>query len=150
MSFDPTTFLDQRTDEISQKRPPIPAGTELLGTIGELKITANPAKDDPERTVVRLAIPIKLDLTTNPQVLKEIGQDSVTITHSIFLDYTEDGALDYAKGKNPGLKRYRDATGLNRPGFGLRDLQGHVVKARISHRLYEGDTFDQIDSVVKP
>lgn len=152
-AFDPASFLHQRTEEQSVRRPPIPAGTELLGVIGELKVDSFANKKDPGGPdSIRLSVPIKLDLSSNPTIRQLVGTDNLTLTDTFFLDYTDSGALDYGAGRNNGLRRYRDATGLNTKGqsFGLLDLQGRIVKARISHRTYENEIYDQIDSVSKP
>jgi len=37
-NFDPSQFLDATTTEALVKRPPLPAGQDFIGTIGEPKV----------------------------------------------------------------------------------------------------------------
>jgi hypothetical protein len=50
----------------------------------------------------------------------------LVLTDSIMLDLNSGGMIDYSPGKNGGLRRYRDATDLNKPGvsFKAKDLIG--------------------------
>lgn len=156
--FDPATFLNQRTSDEFTKRPPLPAGLEILGVIGtELKTRQNTNKEDPSIVYNWLDIPIKLDLTSSPGIPSKIREalgDSLTLTHGIRIDFTPSGALDTSPGKNGGLRQYREATKLTKEhgvkDFGISDLCGRIVKAKISHREYQGDVFDQIQSVTRP
>lgn len=156
--FDPSTFLSQRTSDDFTKRPPLPAGLEIIGVIGtELKTRQTQGKDDPSVTYNWLDIPIKLDLSSCPAIparVREALGDSLTLTHGIRLDFTPSGALDSSPGKNGGLRQYREATKLTKEhgivDFGITDLCGRIVKAKISHREYQGDIFDQIQSVTRP
>jgi hypothetical protein len=85
-----------------------------------------------------------------------VGLTSPTLElkDSIMLDLNSGGMIDYSPGKNGGLRRYRDATDLNKPGvpFKARDLVGRMVKLKIGHREYpegSGDLFEEIKGVSK-
>lgn len=149
--FDPNLFLDATTTEALVKRPPLPAGIDIVGTIGEIKASAWQGKADPTKSGIKFDVPIKFDLTAYPDLHKQIGADSVTLTDTIMLDTTESGAIDYAPGKNAKLRRYREALGMNAPGepFAPRSMQGRLIKAKIKHDPYEGEIYDKIDSVAK-
>lgn len=153
-TFDPNTFLSQRTSEQAKRRPPLPAGTELLGVIGEnFAVRSYPNKKNPGAPdYIFLDVPIRLDLSTRPDLVKQQGTDNLTMTHSVGLDYTSEGALDWSVGRNGGLRIYREALNLNQPGqsFGIPDLTGRPIKAKISHRTNNNEIYDQIDSVAKP
>ena len=148
--FDPDAFLHATTTEASTRRPPIPAGLDFVGTIGEVKARAWQSKDG-TKSGIAFDVPIRLDLTSNPEVAKACGTDAVTLTDGIMLDVTEGGTIDYSPGKNSKLRRYRDALGLNVAGqpFSPASMTGRLIRAKIKHDLYEGEVYDKVDSVAK-
>ena len=152
--FDPNSFLDAETTVAFSKRPPIPASTELLGVIGEPKVLAFPGQKDPTKKYYKINIPIQLDLTSVPEVQKQLQTDTITLIDSQWLDIDEDTQkLDERAGRNRGLFKYREATGLNEDGvaFNPRMLQGRTVKVTIGQREgRDGETMDTIASVGKP
>lgn len=149
--FDPNSFLDATTTEASVKRPPIPAGTDLVATITKVVGRAWTGKKDPTQSGVAVDLTLEFDLTQNANVRQLVGLDKVQIVDGIMLDRTEGGAIDFSPGKNGKLRRYREALGLNVAGepFSIRAMEGRLVKAKIKHDIYEGDTYDKIDSVAK-
>lgn len=151
--FDPTSFLDAQTTQESKKRPPLPAGREFVGIIGELKPRQwQSDKGGTHKEGIAFDVPVTIDLTAYPD-LGEKYKDTpqIVLMDSIMLDTTEGGAIDYSPGKNGKLRRYRESTNLNVAGqpFAPRMLTGRQVKVKISHRTYEGELYDQIDSVAK-
>jgi len=145
-TFDPSSFLDATITEVQVKRPNLPAGSDLPGEIGEVKISSWQGKTDPSKSGIRADIPIKVDTSSIP------GQPpTVTLTYGIMLDLTEAGAIDLGPGKNGKLRAFREAVGMNAPGapFNWRAVQGKLVKAKISHRPYEGELYDDIQAVAK-
>lgn len=152
-AFDPASFLDATTTEALTRRPPIPAGTELLGIIGEPKPRQSPGKKDPTQVYTFLDLPIEFDLSQNPAVQAQIGQPKVTLTYGFMIDVTASGALDTSAGKNGRLRQLREALGMNAPGqpFSPRMLQGRQIRAKIGHRVDERDNevYDQVDGVAK-
>lgn len=149
--FDPNSFLDATTTEASTKRPPIPAGTDLVGTITKAVGRAWQGKKDPTQSGVAVDLTIEFDLNQNVAVRALVGIDKVQIVDGIMLDRTDSGAIDYAPGKNGKLRRYREALDLNKPGegFSVRMMEGRLIRCKIKHDPYEGDIFDKIDSVSK-
>jgi hypothetical protein len=148
-SFNPEQFLDATITEPTTKRPPLPAGQEFVGIIGDVKARTWQGKKDPTQSGVVMDVSIEFDLTARPDL--KFPTPKVTLTDGIMLDLTEGGMIDNAPGKNGKLRRYRDALNMNKPGdaFSFRAMQGRMIRARISHREYGGDLFDQIDSVAK-
>lgn len=148
--FDPNEFLHSRTTEAFTRRPPLPAGTELLGVIGEPRVQKY-SKKDGSGDFYKLFLPITLDLSTNPEVRAFVHQDTVVITDNMFLDIAEDGrGLDTTPGRNVRLGIYRAATGLNEPGteFGPDMLQGRTVRVRIKQEPDQnGEARDAIGQV---
>lgn len=139
-AFDVDSFLDAQTTEAASKRPPLPAGSEYTATIGE---PVGRAGEKDGKSWAAVDFPMTLILENG---------DSVTLKYGTFLDVTDNGKdLDWSPGRNTGLRRLREATGLNVKGekFSPRMLQGHVVKVKIKHRIYEGDIFDEIGAVAK-
>lgn len=151
--FDPSVFLDSTINEPSVRRPPLPIGTEIVGKIGEPKVRSGQQKADPSKTWTTVDLPIEFDLTSRPELMAIVGGvDKLVITDGCMLDITPAGTIDNSPGKNAKMRRYREATGLNQPGqaFSFRMLQGRLVKAKIKHRLYEGEAYDDIDAVAAP
>ena len=152
-NFDPASFLDATTTEALTRRPPIQAGIELVGIIGEPKPRQSQGKKDPTATFTFLDLPVEIDLTQNPAVAAAIGQAKVTLTYGFMIDITASGALDTSPGKNGRLRQLRDALGMNKPGeaFSIRNLQGRQIRVKIGHRVNEmdGEVYDQIDGVAK-
>ena len=71
---------------------------------------------------------------------------------SVFLDTTAGGGLDMAPGRNRGLRRYYDATGLNKPGTTMGHLAGQLVKVVLSHDVAKdgsGDIYERIAGIAK-
>lgn len=150
--FDPNLLLDSTVTTAFIKRPPIPAGVELIGIIGKVDIKSGQAKDDPSKTWIRLEIPVEFELSQNPQVAELLkGFDKVTLTDGVLLDVTEQGMIDQSPGKNGRLRRWREALGMNQDGvaFSPRSMEGRPVKCRIKQDPYQGEVYDRIDSIAK-
>lgn len=152
-AFDPTMFLDATTTEAQVKRPPLPAGQVFKGIIKEPKSRSWTKKDDPTKTGIAIDIPVEIDLTPyHSQLGPEFaGIEKITLVDGVMLDLKADGMIDFAPGKNGKLRRYREALGLNEPGqsFSIRMMQERQLAVKVSHRTWEGEVFDQIDSPVK-
>lgn len=154
--FDPQSFLDATIDAPSVRRPPLPVENPAtpdrlyLAVLGEPKPRAWQGKTDPSRSGIAFDIPVKIDV---PAELREkLGVEAqVTLSDSIMLDLTEQGAIDNGPGKNRRLRIYREATDLNKPGdvFSFRKLEGRLVKVKIDHELYQGDIMDRVGTVLK-
>jgi hypothetical protein len=149
--FDPSAFLDATVTEASTKRPPLPAGMDFVGVIGAVTSKTWVGKKDPTQSGIIINVPIEFDLTAYPDVQKQLGLDKITLTDSIMLDTTEDGAINLAPGKNAKLRRYREALDMNTAGqpFSFRAMTGRLIKAKIKHDPYEGEIYDKIDSVAR-
>jgi hypothetical protein len=152
-SFNPESFLDATTTEALVRRPPLPVG-DYLGFTGEIKSrTWHSNKVDAKvRDGVAFDIPVKIDLTQYPEQQALLGGiDSVTLTAGVMIDAKEGGGIDWGTGKNGALRRWREALDMNKPGetFSARQMSNRPVRVKVSHRIYEGEAFDQIDSVAK-
>lgn len=148
-TFNPEQFLDATITEPTVKRPPLPAGQDFVGIISDVKARTWQGKKDPSKSGVVMDVYIEFDLTARPDL--KFAVPKVTITDGIMLDLTEGGMIDNGEGKNGKLRSYRNALDMNKPGdtFSFRAMQGRQIRARISHREYNGSLFDQIDSVAK-
>lgn len=150
--FDAATFLDATIAEPSVKRPPLTAGADFVGIIGEPKSRNWQGKVDPSKSGVAIDIPVEIDLTSRPEEpAAKGGVTKVTLSDSIMLDLTPQGAIDNAPGKNGKLRRYREALDMNKPGdqFSFRAMQGRMIRVKIKHDPYEGEIYDKIDNVAK-
>lgn len=148
-NFDPSTFLDATITEPSTRRPPLPAGRDFVGVIGEIIPRPWQGKKDPTKSGIAMDVLVEIDLSAYPDVLNQ--PPKVTLQDSIMLDLTEGGTIDNSPGKNGKLRRYREALNMNKPGdsFSFRAMAGRMIKVRISHREYEGELFDQVESIAK-
>lgn len=154
--FDPAIYLDATVSTPTVRRPPIPAGRELVGVIQEIKSRSWRGKEDPTKSGVAIDVPIKFDLSAYPDLIALLSGNSdkpiteITITDGIMLDTTPTG-IDNSPGKNSKLRRYREALDMNKDGdvFSPRMMQGRLIKAKIGHRIVDKETFEQIDGVVK-
>lgn len=156
--FDPTSFLDASTTEESKRRPPLPAGIELVCTIGEPKSRTWQGRQDPTKSGIAVDLPLEFDLKSlgRDDLIKHVGGiEKVVITHGLMLDLTDSSppSIDYSPGKNGRIRAYREATGLNVPGqpFSLRMLQGRQVRVKISHRPGQNpdEMFEDVAAVAK-
>lgn len=149
--FDPNALLSTTTSDAFSRRPPIPAGTELVGVIGEVKPRQNAGKKDPTKMYTFLDIPIEIDLSQAPHIMEALGQPKVTLRDSCILDVTPAGSLDGAPGKNGQLRRYREALDMNKPGepFSLLAMQGRPVRVKIKNEDNNGELVDAVGAVAK-
>ena len=152
--FDPATFLDATTTEALVKRPPIPANSVLVGTITEITSRAwtSNKPDAKVKSGTAIDLKVEVDLTSYPEIHKIVGADKVILTPGIMIDAKEDGrSIDWGPGKNGALRRYREALDMNKPGepFSIRQMQGRQLLVKIKHREYQGEFYDEVDSVAK-
>lgn len=150
-AFDPMLLLAATTTEALVRRPPIPAGTELIGTVGEPKARQSQGVKDSSKTYTFIDFPIELDLSSVAGLPEIVGAPKVTLTYGVGLQLTDAGLIDWGIGKNSGLRRMREALDMNTPGspFSIQGMQGRPIRVKVGQRTYEGDLFDEIDSVAK-
>jgi hypothetical protein len=152
-SFDPAQFLDATTTEALVKRPPLPVG-DYLGITGEIK-SRTWTSNKPEAKVksgIVFDLAVTIDLSQYPETQAALGGiPQVILNGSIMIDRNEAGAIDWGTGKNGALRRWREALGMNNPGetFSPRQMSGRPIRVKIKHRIYEGEAYDEIDSVAK-
>lgn len=74
-------------------------------------------------------------------VRTQTGMAEPGVFQTVWLDVTESGGLDFAKGKNVQLGKLRDALGQNAPGkpWSPGMLVGGVAKIRVKHSIDKRD-----------
>lgn len=143
--FNPDTFLQGTVTESNDtKKIPCPPGEYFA--IAE-KVEARPwqSKDG-----TKSGVALDITWTIDDANVKEVtARDTVQVRQGIMLDLLDNGFLDMGKGKNIGLGRVREATGLNAPGqpFSPAMIQGRMAKVTVSHRVDGEDIFDEIKKV---
>lgn len=151
--FNIDNFLNSTLSEPNTRRPPIPAGTVLPGTFGmpEKRSAQGKKAGFEDRVFHFVDIPVEIDLTVNPSLREAIGQDKLILKYSFSVDLLSNGGLDMAKGKNNGLRQLRDALNKNNPGdtFSFMEIPGRIVLCKIGNRPYQGEVFDEIDSIAR-
>lgn len=150
MQFDPQQFLDQETTEELAKRPPLPVG-DYRATIGAVTCIPWQGVKDPSKSGLKYVVPLKIVVPADTQQQLGLNQDTIQLTDGIMLDVTEGGALDYAPGKNSGLRRYREALDMNKKGevFSARKMEGRMLTVRIKHDIWNGEIQERIDGVAR-
>lgn len=148
--FNPDEFLDiQVTDSNSTQTIPVPVG-EFTGIVDGESIKVKPwqRKDDPSVGGLKLELTWLID---DQSVKDALDRDKVTVKQQIMLDLTDSGGLDMGKGKNVGLGRLREATGLNTPGqpFSFTMLAGRIAKVKIEHRIDGENIYAEVKGVAK-
>lgn len=142
--YDPAAFLDQTTEQVSERRNPLPA-IDYNATIKDVVSLTWESKDKVDESSGELKSGLKfnvlLDLDLSPEIQAQCSVTKMTLTDGILADLNESKtALDYSKGKNNRLRMYRESTGLNNPGqaFSPRMLIGRMVRVRVTHEEYQG------------
>lgn len=150
-TFDPTSFLDAQITEPTVKRPPLPAGADFIGTIGEPIPGTWQSKKDITKSGIKVDLPITVDPSEYPELDPTVYSTPVNLKLSVMLDTTPAGAIDNAPGKNGLLRRLRDALDMNSPGkpFSWRAVEGRRIRVKIKHREYEGELYDDVDGIAK-
>ena len=154
MQFDPVQFLDAEISTPLVRRPPLPIG-DYLAVIGEVKAevwTGKPGGKAEGKSGMKYVVPLSIDVPQEVQTALGLNQATLTLTDGIMLDLNEGGTIDTGPGKNGGLRRYRDALDMNKPGenFSARKMQGRPIRVKITHELYNGDAVERIDGVARP
>jgi hypothetical protein len=150
MSFDPTNLLNISVDQANDTRlSPCPEG-EYQAIIEKVDIK-NGISQKNNMPWVRLDVNVSID---DPAVEAAIGRRP-KLRGGVMLDLTDNGTLDLSKGKNTGLGRLREAAGKNLPGvpFKFTDLEGQLVKVKVSHRTDPNDpsiVYDEVKAFLKP
>ncbi len=152
-NFDPSQFLDATTTEALVKRPPLPIG-DYVGTITEMQVREWTSKKEDAKVKAGIAFDLKveIDVTGYPDAKAVVGVDKVILSPGIMVETTPDGkSLDWGAGKNGALRRYREALNMNTPGeaFSPRQMVGRLIRVKIKHREYQGEFYDEVDSVSK-
>lgn len=147
MTFDPSSFLNQQFDEaLDTKVVPCPVG-EYPAIAEKVDVKQWAAKDGSSSG---LKVEILWDIQDD-NVKSLLGRDTVRVPQQQMLDLTEEGGLDFGKGKNVGLGRIREALDLNTPGepFSFGMIQGRMAKVAVSHRTAGEDIYAEIKKIAK-
>ncbi len=151
-SFDPATFLDATTTEALTRRPPLPIG-DYLGIITDAVSRAWTSQKPDAKVKSGIAVDFKIDieLGSYPAAHKTCGVDKVIVNGGVMLDLNESGSIDWGKGRNGALRRWREALDMNKPGeaFSIRQMVGRPILVKIKHRSYQGELYEEVDSVSK-
>lgn len=145
-TFDPASLFEQTTTDANDtKILPIPEG-EYLAVIEKAEPATWTSRDG-TKSGIRLDVHYLID---DEAAKAATGRDKLTVRQGIMLDLDESGtSLDMGKGKNVGLGRLREATGLNVPGqpFAMAMFPGRLVKIKVTQR--PGDDPETVYNDVK-
>lgn len=148
--FDPNALLDATLDTPTEKRPPLPVG-DYTAIVGEVTAAQWQSSKDVSKSGVKWNVPLTIQIPADVKESLGLSVDTITLTDSIMLDLTPQGALDNSVGKNSRLRMYREALDLNKPGdvFSARKMQGQVILIRIEHREYNGQLMENVGKVAR-
>lgn len=150
-TFNPEQFLGAALTAPLVKRPPADAGRPYSATVQMPKIRPWTSDKNGEHKE-GFAADIGLEIQLPPEIASKVGQPKITLSDSVFLDTTPGGGLDMSPGRNRGLRRYYDATGLNKPGTTMNHLAGQLIKVVLKHDVAKdgsGDIYERIDGITK-
>jgi hypothetical protein len=148
-NFDPDVFLGLTVDkELDTKTIPIPPGT-YPGVIEDVKPKLITSNNTGEEYLI-FEVFFRID---DESVKQATGRDKPRTRMSIFVDRTESGGIDVAKGKNIQLGKLRDAVNQNNPGqpWAPSMLKGAACRIKVGHRKdpNSGDMYDEVQAVTK-
>lgn len=144
-AFDPKAFLDVTlTAALDTKRTPVPAG-DYIAICGKPDIRTAQKKSD-NSDLVFLEVPLLID---SADARAATGMDTPSVRYSAMLEFSASGGLDTGKGKNVGLGRLREATGLNKAGeaFSMTMFEGKALKVKVAHRVEGPDTYADVKGI---
>lgn len=138
--FDPDVFMNQTVDQpMDTTVQQCPEG-EFRAMIDDFDSSAfrsfegKEGSKNPGKSYTVFEPPFVIQ---DAAVQAELQRDKVVVRHvGMFLDFGQDGNLDYSKGKNVDLGRLRDAVEQNKPGaWSPKQLKGAgPVMVRVIHQ----------------
>jgi hypothetical protein len=149
-AFDPDRFMSQSFENANDTTViPCPPG-EYVGLTSDVAIKEITSKKT-GISYPQLTVFVSLE---SPEVTSVTGRTPTKVRYQQLLDLNDAGEIDMSKGKNIGLGRLREACGLNQPGkpFRIPDLNGKLIKVRVTHRPDDNDptiVYDEVKSVTK-
>lgn len=151
-NFDPLMFLEMTMDAPLVRRPPLKVG-DYIGTISELSIRPWVSPKDATKSGYACDYQAVLEVPPEEQARLGLTESTLKVKGGFMIDTVPGGkGFDMSPGKNAGLRRHREAVGLNKPGdsFNIRMLEGRVAKFKIAHREYpegSGDFFEDLQGI---
>ena len=134
-TFDPETFLTTEiVGEMETRYTPIPDG-EYSSTIDEIAIRV--IDNDSGRSIL-------LDVTHlihDEELAENMGMERLTVRQGIWLDVSDNGAVELGPNKNVKLARLREAVGQNSGGpWNFNMLKGAgPLFVTVGHKVDDGD-----------
>ena len=146
-AFDPTAFLNATVDAPLERRAPLPEG-DYTAIIGEPAVRVAQGKKDPSQTYTFLDVPLTVQVPAEMQNDHDLPP-TISVRDSMFLDIAESGGMDLRPGKNSGLRRYREALGMNKAGqpFSIAQMQGQALRVKVTHTLYNEQVQEQVGGI---
>ncbi len=131
-SFNPETFLNTEiSDSFDTERIAVPEG-DFPATLKDFKVRV---------TNTGSAVMDVFWIVLDEDVKEETGQAEPMVRQTVWLDMTEDGALDGRKGKNVDLGKLRDVLGQNQRGqvWTPGMLKGGTAIVKVVHSIDRRD-----------
>lgn len=138
MMFDPNSFINEAVNsELDTKTIPCPEGEWQL-KVSKIAVRSWAKKDDP--TINGIALDITCEVV-DQEALNEAGTNRLIVMGGVPLEIAEDGkSLAEGKGKNVALGRFREATGINKPGIPNSAAIGCIFLGKVTHDTMDDGT----------
>jgi len=144
--FDPKVYETMSVTEVNKNRGLLEPG-DYVALIDNINSVQRTGRDGEAVAVINVTLKVEVpsEQRTN------IGQSTVTLFDSIWLETNSRGEIDMGNGKNRRMKSYRDATDLNNPGktFDFTMLPGRIVTVKVNQvtRKDNGDLIERVEGV---
>lgn len=157
-AFDPSLFLNATLNEPTERRDPVPVDNPeapdklYTARIDEVEFRPWDSKKPDAKVKSGMSMDVTLKLQLPPGLQSRLGLGAeFTLYDSVMLDLTPQGTLDNAKGRNNGLRAYREAVDLNKVGdsFAPSKLAGRVVKVRLKHEVWNNAPQERVAGILR-
>ena len=154
-TFDPNAFLDLPIDAPLERRSPLPA-QDYLAIIQDVNARqwqsqSKTTADGSPKTGIVYDVALAVQIPPGVKAASGLTMDTLQLRDSIMLDLHDKGGINTAPGFNRGLRTYREALDMNKPGevFRARAMVGRLIRVRIKHEEYQGNLQERVDGVSK-
>ena len=121
---------------------------DYTAVIKELVPATWSAKDG-SKSGMKFNVKLSVEIPLAVREQLNLETDTLTLSDSIMLDVTDGAGLDWGQGKNAGLRRYREALGMNVAGqpFSPARMVGQPLKVKVGQDVYNNELVERVQGV---
>lgn len=147
--FDPQAFLNSTLPGANSTKREIVSPGVYPAAISNLEIKNGVVqKDGPNYGKPWVALNFRWNIRNEP-INAVMGQETVVVFDSCFLELDEAGGVAMGKGKNVQLGKLREAIGLNTGPIQFAALDGRVAKINVINEPYKDDIQAKVTGYAK-